>query len=136
MSRILSEIAATFNRDKCCDKGVRQNDLAGGGIIILVVLALVLCLCCGGGGFGGFGGVPHGKPKKACDSTCGGTGILGAGTGILLPLLFLALFLGGDFLGLGASQGNINTNVVNVDTQDDYCDDDTYIEDCYCSQKC
>lgn len=128
MSRILSEIAATFNRDKCCDAGVRQKDFAGGGIIILVVLALVLCLCCGGGNFGGFGVGPCGKPKRACNSSGGGTGIL--------LLLFLALLLGGNVLGLGGSPGNVNTNVINVDTQEDYCDDDTYIEDCCYSQKC
>jgi hypothetical protein len=132
MNSILSEIASTFSRDKCCDKDKKCKDFNKDGILIWVVLAVVLglCLCRGGNNFGGFVGNACCKPKRSCGSSGGGTGIL--------ALLFLALLLGGNgsVLGSGSSPGNVNTNVINVDTEDDHCEDDEYYEDCSYSRKC
>jgi hypothetical protein len=131
MNRVLSEIASTFHRDKCCEKEKGCKDLPGGGIIIWIVIAIVLCLCFGGGSFRGFGGSTCCKPKRTCGSSGGGVGIL--------ALLFFALIFAaggnGSILGAGSSPGNVNTNVLNVGTPDD-CGDDEYYEDCCYSQKC
>lgn len=131
MNRVLSEIASTFHKDKCCDKDDKFKNLPGGGVIIWIVLAVVLCLCSSKGNFGGFIGNPCCKPKKDCGPTGGSTGILAA-------VFLLLLFAGngnGNILGVGSSPGNVNTNLINVGTQDDCCEDEYYEESC-CSQKC
>ncbi|WP_139905416.1 hypothetical protein [Clostridium thermarum] len=132
MSSILSEIASTFCEDKSCSKGKKGKDFTKDGILIWIVLAVILgiCLCSGGGNFGTFIGNPCCKSKSSCSSSKGGVG--------LLVLLLLLLLLGGNggVLGFGNSSGNVNTNVINVDTQDDCCEDDEYYEDSCCSSKC
>lgn len=117
MNRAIDEIASTKCNDEC-DKdncGFDFKDIGKNKIfIIIIIIALILC---GGGGFpggaSGFG--PCVRPAKCGGGSCGGGSIWG--------LFVLALlFLGNGNGGLGGA-GNVNTNVINLGPEDDYCED-------------
>lgn len=127
MSGLLSELSSTFCGGKSCDKNKEGNNLLNSGIFIWIALAVFLCLC-RGGNFGGFAYNPCCKPKEISGAS--------KGNGIIVALILLLFLLAGNGDGLGSNQGNVNTNIINVGTADEDCDDE-YYEDCSCNHsKC
>ncbi|NLZ49231.1 MAG: hypothetical protein GX895_10740 [Clostridiales bacterium] len=128
MSGILSELSSSFCGGKSCDKNKGGNDVLNSGIFIWIALAVLLCMCRGGSSFGGFVVNPCCKSKEHSGSS--------KGKGVIVFLILLFLLFAGNGDGLAGNQGNVNTNIINVGTSDENCDDD-YYEECSCnSSKC
>jgi hypothetical protein len=129
VNEALNEVASTYHKDPykdpCkCHKKDPCSTLFKDNNLLLIIVAVVLICCCSPGKFGG----AHSccKPKKGCKPT-GGIG--GSWVWILLLLLCCC---GGGLGGagiLGPGAGNVNTNVIKVDTTEDFVDEYT---DCLC----
>ncbi|OPJ55348.1 hypothetical protein [Clostridium oryzae] len=106
MDKILAELASTC----CCkDKDGKKNSFDGMWVWIVIGI-IVLCSC------------SSGKPGfiSCCNSTCG-TGNQSSGSWIWLIIIFVFLFSGFK----DGKLGNVNTNLINLDTDDGY-DDEYY----------
>lgn len=125
MSGLLSELSSAFCGGKSCDKSKGGNDIFSNGIFIWIALAVFLCLCRGGSSFGGFAGNPCCKSRESSGPSKGG--------GVIFVLILLLLIFSGNGDVLGSNQGNVNTNIINVGTPDENCDDE-YYEDCSCNR--
>jgi hypothetical protein len=108
MNKAIKEAASTLCKDDCKFGSDKNNT-------ILCVLIAVIFFCCGGSGFLGGG---NSCGEKDCRR---GAGLGGSWIVILIILL---CFCGKDGLGgvLGTG-GNVNTNVINVETDDSYDDE-------------
>lgn len=107
MDKILAEIASTcsFKDDGCGKHDKNEKQL----ILVIVVIVILLCSC--GGGRGNF--IP------GCN-TCGAGGQSG---GSWLWLILLGIFFIPGILS--PNSGNVNTNLITLDTNDGY---DEYYE--------
>lgn len=110
MNRAIREAASTLFKDDCKGGSDKNNSL-------LCIIIAVIFFCCGGSGFLG-GGNSCGCESKSCG------GRTGLGGSWIIILIILLCCCGNDGFGnvLGAG-GNVNTNVINVDTDDSYDDD-------------
>lgn len=114
MNSALDEVASTCSSDKSF-----KNLLCGNNyIIIIVIFAILLCGCQGNNFIGGIN--PCVKPARGCNTTTGGFQ-----NNLWIWILVALLLFGGNALG-GSRAGNINTNVINVDPEDNSCYDDSY----------
>lgn len=115
MNKILAELASTCcGKDDGCGK-LKKNDKQ---LLLIIIVVIVLLCSCGGGrpNIGPFCG-------SNCGSNCGSGNKLG-GSWIWLILLFVFLCPG----LLGSNAGNINTNLINVDTDDGAGYEDQYYD--------
>ena len=110
IKKVLDEVAST----RCKDNDITK--LGGKNFIIWVIIALVLV-----GGFASSACNPCQRPVGPCRGNVVPAGTFGgSGIWVLAALAFL-LCSGGKGLG-GLGSGNVNTNVINIDQDDDYDD--------------
>lgn len=118
MNLVQKEVASTSCcKDKDCDTSICGIDLKKNWIWILVVFVI---LCCCGGNFGGAGGCCY-KSDKCC---YGGNSSGFTWVWILLLVLCACSVNGIGGRGLLGNAGNVNTNVINVQADEGYADDD------------
>ena len=105
MNKLLKDVAGTGSR---CGNGILGTGLGdNNNIIVWIFIILILCGCCGGGNVLGAACVPGRRIRRRRRR--------GAATSRISPIILIAL----GALIAGTNQGrNVNTNIINLDTDD------------------